>query len=531
MLDGCVPWPAELSEEYRRAGYWSGRPLGELLAESCAANADRVAVVHGERRVTYGELGAASLETAGGLLALGIGPLDRVVVQLPNTPEFVVVVLALLHVGAIPVLALPGHRKSEITHLCGHSGAVAYVVKDVHGGFDHRELAREVLAAVPGVRHVVVDGDAAEFTALDSLRAGSADLPRVDPSQPALFLLSGGTTGLPKLIPRTHDDYAYNMLACARALEVDAGSVYLAVNPVAHNAALGCPGVLGTLLVGGRVVMAGGLRPDEAFALVRREGVTFTTLVPPLVRMWVEAAQKSGARIPDVLLQVGSSKFNPAEAERARKVLDCRLSQWFGVGEGLLTYTRITDADEVVLHTEGRPLADADEVRIAGPADEELPPGREGELLVRGPYTIRGYYRAPEQNARAFTDDGFFRTGDLAVRRADGNLVITGRIKDVINRVGDKVPAEEVERHLLAHPGIRDAAVVGVEDPVLGERCYAFVVGRGEELRAPALKAFLRGSGLATYKVPDRIVVLDAFPHTAVGKVDKGALRASVARG
>ncbi|MCS0639061.1 AMP-binding protein [Streptomyces sp. LP05-1] len=532
MLEGCVPWPDDLAERYRRAGYWLGRPLGELLAESCAAHADRVALVHGSTRLTYRQVEQEARRLAGGLLGLGVRPLDRVVVQLPNTPEFVVMVFALFLVGAVPVLALPGHRKHEIVHLCAHSGAVAYVVRDEHRGYDYRELAREVTAEVPGVRQVLVAGDAAEFTSLDAVRAGGTEhtgLPRVDPAEPALFLLSGGTTGLPKLIPRTHDDYAYNMRACAEALGVDGTGVYLAVNPVAHNAALGCPGVLGTLLVGGRAVLAGGVRPDEAFELIRREGVTLTTLVPPLVRMWVEAALRAGTELPGLLLQVGSSKFNPSEAERARKALGCRLSQWFGVGEGLLTYTRLTDPDEVVLNTEGRPLADEDEIRIADESGAALPDGREGELLVRGPYTIRGYYRAPGQNAGSFTGNGFFRTGDLAVRRPDGNLVITGRLKDVINRVGDKVPAEEVERALLAHPEVRDAAVVGVADPVLGERCHAFVVVRENGPQAPALKAFLRAGGLATYKIPDRIVLVDALPQTAVGKVDKGALRASVA--
>ncbi|MFF8919310.1 (2,3-dihydroxybenzoyl)adenylate synthase [Streptomyces sp. NPDC015032] len=530
MLEGCVPWPAELATKYRREGYWLGRPLGDLLQEACAQHTDRTAVVAGEHRMTYTELSEKSSELAGGMLALGIRPLDRVVVQLPNVPEFVVVTFALLRIGAIPVMALPGHRKVEVAHLGAHSGAVAYVIKDEFQGFDYRCLAREVLTEVPGIRQILVAGDAQEFTALDTVTTADEPVfPAVDPAEPALLLLSGGTTGLPKLIPRTHDDYAYNMRACAEAMSVGADDVYLAVNQAAHNAALGCPGVLGTLLVGGKVVLSTSIRPDDVFPLIHRENVTITTLVPPLVRMWMDAARKKPVDLSGVMLQVGSSKFNPLQAEEARKVLGCELTQWFGIGEGLLTYTRIDDSDDVLLNTEGRPLAEADEILVVDSAGKPVADGEEGELLTRGPYTIRGYYRAPEQNARAFTEDGYFRTGDLVVRRPDGNIVIVGRIKDVINRAGDKVPPEEVEEHLLAHPAVIDAAVVGVTDSVLGERCYAFVILRDSDVRPPEIKAFLRGRGLAVYKIPDKVVPLDRFPHTAVGKVDKSALRSSIA--
>jgi 2,3-dihydroxybenzoate-AMP ligase len=528
MLEGCVPWPQHLAALYRREGYWQGRPLGDLLDEACARHAGKTALVCGERRMTYAELSAESSALAGGLLNLGIGPLDRVVVQLPNVPEFVVVVFALLRIGAIPVMALPGHRQVELTHLCAHSRAVALVIADQVKGFDHRSLARQLLAGVPALKHVVVAGDAEEFTALTDLYLPGQETPAVDPTQPALFLLSGGTTGLPKLIPRTHDDYAYNMRATAEALRFAEHGVYLAVNPVGHNSALGCPGVLGALLAGGTAVLTTSVRPDEVFGLLERERVTLTTLVPPVVRLWIDAARKSGARFPDLMLQVGSSKFDPARAAEVRTSLGAVLTQWFGVGEGLLTYTRLDDPEEIVLGTEGRPLAEHDEVLVVDADGRPASDGAEGELLVRGPYTIRGYYRAEEQNRRSFTPEGYFRTGDLVRRRPDGSIVVVGRIKDIINRGGEKVPAEEVEEHLLTHAAIRDAAVVGVDDPVLGEKSVAFVILRDERVKPGSVKSFLRGRGLATYKVPDKVVPVEEFPRTPVGKVDKVALRALV---
>ncbi|GAA0583849.1 AMP-binding protein [Kribbella sandramycini] len=522
MLEGCVPWPDDVAEQYRRQGYWQGRSLGDLLVDACATYAGKTAVVCGDERLTYAEVAARADQAARHFAQLGIRPLDRVVVQLPNVPEFAAVVFALFRLGAIPVMALPGHRKHELVHLCGHSGARALVVLSEFRGFDYRELGREVQQHVAGLEQLVIADE------LDAA-APAIEYPVVDPSEPALFLLSGGTTGLPKLIPRTHDDYAYNLRASAEALRVDGDSTYLAVNPVAHNSALGCPGLFGTMLAGGKVVLTSTPRPAEQLALIAAEGVTFTTLVPATVRLWIDHAQRTPVDLAGVHLQIGSSKLTPGQAEEARKFLNCDLSQWFGIGEGLLTYTRLDDPDEVTLNTEGRAMAADDEIRVADEHGQEVGDGVDGELLTRGPYTIRGYYRAEQQNAAAFTPDGFFRTGDLVRRGPDGNIVVVGRLKDVINRAGDKVPAEDVEEQLVAHPGVRDAAVIGVEDAVLGERTYAFVVLRDDSTSLPALKAFLRERGLATYKIPDKLVPVAELPRTPVGKADKVALRALVA--
>ena len=225
------------------------------------------------------------------------------------------------------------------------------------------------------------------------------------------------------------------------------------------------------------------------------------------------------------VIQVGSAPLDPELAGRAARVLGCRINRWYGISEGLLTHTRAGDPPDVAMGTEGRPMIPDDEVRVVDRAGIPVPDGEAGEMEARGPYTIRGYYRAPEENARAFTADGFFRTGDLVRRSADGNITIVGRVKDVINRAGEKVSADEVERQLRSHPGVQDAAVVGVADNQLGERTFAFLVITEAGLQARAVKDYLRGCGLATYKIPDRVVVVDALPRTPMGKVDKKALR------
>jgi 2,3-dihydroxybenzoate-AMP ligase len=531
MLSGCVPWPAEVAERYRREGYWRGEWLGDLLRPWASREPSRVALATRDRAWTYGELDAWADRLAAGFVRLGVGATDRVVVQLPNVPEFPVVAIALFRLGALPVFALPPHRRAEIGYLCESTDAVAYVVPERFQGFDYRDLARQVRAAVPGLKHVLVVGEPAEFTALASLADGPSGTaqPSPDPSDVAFFLLSGGTTGAPKLIPRTHDDYAYQIRATAAEMGHGSDDVYLAALPVAHNAALGCPGLLGTLYVGGKVVLATSASPDEVFPLMAREGVTLTTLMPPFVMLWTELAEAFGADLSGVTIEVGGAKLAPDVARRVRPVLGATLSHWFGIAEGMLSFTRPGEPDELAAVTQGRPLSPADEFRVVDEAGADVPAGQVGELLIRGPYTLRGYYRAAEHNARTFTEDGYFRTGDLVRVTPEGHLVVEGRVKDVINRGGEKVPPEEVEEHLLKHPAIRDVAVVAMPDEALGEKTCAFVVLGGDSPTLAQLAEFLRERGLADYKVPDRLEVVDAFPYTNVGKVSKKALRERIA--
>ncbi|WP_413805561.1 (2,3-dihydroxybenzoyl)adenylate synthase [Streptomyces sp. OE57] len=538
-------WPEEFAERYRRAGYWEGRPLGAFLPEHARTDPEATAVVAGERRLTYAELDRRATRLAAGLAGIGIRTGDRIVVQLPNTPEFFVLLFAALRIGAVPVLGLPAYRRSEAVHLCRHTDAVAYVIPDTDPGtgtdpgtatgtgFDYRSLAREVRAEAPALRHVLVAGSPGPYTALAEVeRAGAeapltAPFPAPDPAGPALLLVSGGTTGLPKLIPRTHDDYAYNVRASAEVCGLGRDSVYLAALPVGHNFALACPGALGTLAAGGTVVLSASPSPETVFPLIERHRVTITAVVPPLAALWLQAVDWTPADLGSLrLLQVGGARLAPEVARRIRPVLGCAPQQVFGMAEGLLSLTRPGDDEEHIATTQGRPLSPDDEIRVVGPDGHDLPPGEVGELLTRGPYTLRGYYRAPEHNRTAFTADGFYRTGDLVRLLPDGALVVEGRSKDLVNRGGDKVSADEVEGHLRAHPAVLDAAVVPVPDRFLGERtCACLVLREGRsEVGEPGLGAFLEQRGLARYKYPDLVHLVDALPLTGVGKVDKRAL-------
>jgi mycobactin salicyl-AMP ligase len=538
--DEWVRWPDAFARRYAAEGYWQGGPLGDLLRDWAARSGDATAIVAGSGarpvRLSYAELDRAADDLAAGLTGLGIVPGDRVLVQLPNRAEFATLLFALLRLGVIPVLALPAHRRVEIEHLAALSGAVAYAIPDTHEGFDHRALAGEIVATVPSVRHVLVAGDPGAHTGLAALTAAGAAAraagrdtppPAPDPAGIAVLLISGGTTGRPKLIPRTHWDYAYNARASAEVCALTAADVYLVALPAAHNFPLACPGILGALGVGARVVLASSPSPDVAFDLIAAERVTVTALVPALARIWVDAAEWEKPDTSSLrLLQVGGARLDAQLARRIPPTLGAGVQQVFGMAEGLLNYTRLDEEDELALTTQGRPLAAADEVRIVDGAGADVAPGEVGELWTRGPYTLRGYYRAAGHDATAFSPDGYYRSGDLVRRTPSGNLVVEGRIKDVVNRGGENVSAGELEEHLLAHPAVAQAAVVAAPDEQVGESVRAVVVlvpGTGLTLRE--IKAFLRERGLARFMLPDLLTVVDALPLTPVGKIDKRELR------
>ncbi|KAB8143116.1 (2,3-dihydroxybenzoyl)adenylate synthase [Chloroflexia bacterium SDU3-3] len=526
-LPGVVPWPEDVAARYLDEGYWRGETFGAMLRERAERHGDREALVCGERRWSYRELDARADALAAGFHALGIRPQDRVVVQLPNIAELFEVIFALFRLGALPVFALPAHRSAEIGYFCQLTEAVAYIIPQSFAGFDYRALAAQVQAQAPSLRHVVVaQGDAGAFTPLDALRAAPVALPEPGPGDMAFFQLSGGSTGLPKLIPRTHDEYIYSLRGSAEICQLDERSTYLCALPAAHNFTLSSPGTLGVLYAGGRVVMSPFPSPDVAFPLIERERVTITALVPPLAMVWLDAAPSSRHDLSSLqVLQVGGAKLSYEAARRVRPTLGCTLQQVFGMAEGLVNYTRLDDPEDVIVATQGRPISPADEVLVVDDAGQPVPQGAAGHLLTRGPYTIRGYYKADAHNAEAFTPDGFYRTGDIVQLTPEGNLVVEGRAKDQINRGGDKIAAEEVENHLLAHPAIHDVAVVSVPDPFLGERTCAFVITRGQPPRPAELGRFLRERGLAAFKVPDKFAFVESFPATGVGKTSKKDLR------
>jgi 2,3-dihydroxybenzoate-AMP ligase len=535
MTADVVRWPDEVAERYRAAGYWRDRTLGDELWDLALRHADREALVAGTVRLTYRQLAEHAEALAGALRDNGVRRGDRIVVQLPNTWELVALILACFRAGVAPVFALPAHREHELGHLLRHAEATLLVVPGVWREFDHQAMASKLVADLPWRCRVLVSGGDVDPAHLDlsALLAGRSDRLAVldadapEPDDVALFLLSGGTTGLPKMISRTHNDYEYNVRRSAEVMGFGRDTVSLIALPLGHNAVLGCPGLLGTLGVGGTVVLLTSPEPAAALAAITAEGVTDVAVVPAVVQRWLANAESEPVanRLRSVI--IGGSVVDPVLAARIPGVLGGTVVQLYGMAEGLLCCTRLDDPDEVVNGTQGRPISPGDEVLVVDEDDRPVPAGLQGELLTRGPYTPRGYYRAAEHNTRAFTEDGWYRTGDIVRIREDGNLVIEGRRKDLINRGGEKISAEEVENLARVLLDIADATVVPIPDPRNGERVCLVVVPEPDAL-PPALadvRDAFTAHGVANYKLPEQLETLAALPLTPIGKVDKVAIR------
>nr|WP_090343234.1 AMP-binding protein [Mycolicibacterium malmesburyense]CRL74172.1 peptide arylation enzyme [Mycolicibacterium malmesburyense] len=526
---GFVPFPADRADEYRRAGYWTDEPLESILTGAVAAWPDRTAVIDDNVSYTFAELDARANRIAAALADCGIAPGDRMLLQLPNTCEFAVALFGVLRAGVVPVMCLPGHRSAELNHFAAVSGAVGLILPDSLGGFDYRELAGELVTDNPRLRHVFVHGDPGRFESWSALADFDGPLAQrapVDPDAPALLLVSGGTTGLPKLIARTHNDYLYTARTSAQACHLTGDDVYLVVLPAGHNFPLACPGLLGSMSVGAPSVFTTDASPEAAFALIDRHQVTVTALVNALAKVWTQACEWEPVLPTSLrLVQVGGSRMTPQEAEYILSGLTPGLQQIFGMAEGMLNFTRPGDPVDVVVNTQGRPMSPHDEMRVVDESGAEVAPGEEGELLVRGPYTLNGYYRADEANARSFTPDGFYRSGDRVRVFTDGPragyVEVTGRIKDVIHRGGETVSASDLEEHLFAHPAIYTAAAVALPDEFLGEKICAAVVFKGTQISLSELNRFLDERGVSAHCRPDVLAPLPTLPKTAVGKVDK----------
>jgi 2,3-dihydroxybenzoate-AMP ligase len=538
-MDGVVPFPAEYARRYRERGYWADRVLGDEYREVFRRYHARVALIDGERTFTYADLDRLSDNLALNLLDLGLRPLDRMVVQLPNVAEFVILYLASQKIGAIPIAALAAHRYAEISQFVHLSGAVACVVPDRQRDFDYADMVDRVRAESETLKVGIVLGSPRPgFRSLEELISTPAIRPATDlaalhiePTDPAIFQLSGGTTGIPKLIPRTHNDYAYNSKAAAAVCAIEPDSVLLVVLPIAHNLPLACPGIQGFLFNGASAVLSASARSSEICRLIEKHRVTHLKVVPALlIRLLNDPAVAQHDLSSLRMIQSGGQCLQPETRLLANRLIPSAFVQEnFGMSEGLLMFVRTGDPEDVRLGTVGRPVSPDDEVRLLDDDGRDVAVGEVGELCCRGPYTLRGYFGVPDYNAQAFTPDGFYKSGDLMRQHPSGNYIVEGRKKDVINRGGEKISAEEVENLILSHPSVKNVACVPLPDPDLGERMCACVILRpGHVLTFEHLKSFLLGKDIAKYKLPERLHILDDFPLSTFGKVAKNTLVAMV---
>ncbi|HVA35588.1 MAG TPA: AMP-binding protein [Stellaceae bacterium] len=541
MLPGVVPFPPEFAVRYRAKRYWLDRPLRDEFADVWARFADRVALVDGARRYTYADIDRITDNLALNLIELGLKPLDRIVPTLPNVAEFVLLYFALQKLGGIPIAALVTHRYSEISQFVNISQATACIYPERVGDFAFGPVIKRVADENPCLKlRVVLGRPGPGEVSLAELVEKPATLPRsrlgeikLDPTDPCVFQLSGGTTGIPKLIPRTHNDYAYNSKTAAQVCEVGAESVLLLALPIAHNLPLACPGIQGFFFNGGTVVLSQTTRPEEMFPLVAKHRVTHIKVVPALLIRLINSPDVSRHDTSSVrYIQSGGQRLQPEVRLKTRELIPTAFVQEnFGMSEGMLFFVRCGDPEDVRLETVGYPISPDDEVRLLDDDDNEVAFGEVGELCARGPYTLRGYYGAVEHNKKAFTSDGFYRSGDMMRQHLSGAYMVEGRKKDLINRGGEKISAEEIENLILQHPAVQNVACIAVPDPNLGERmCACIIPHKGKSLTLDELVRFLAAKEIAKFKLPERLQLMTEFPLSTFGKVSKKVLVETVAK-
>ena len=541
MIEGVVPFPPEYAAMCRAKGYWRDKTLAQEFAAVFDSFADRIAIIDGDTQYTYADVNRISDRLALNLLELGLGPLQPAVLQLPNVAEFVFLYFALQKIGVIPIAALATHRYGELSQFVRIASATSCFYPERHGDFQFGPMVKRVQDESPSLKWRFVLGRAGpgehsltELIEREPTRPLSAlDEVVLDPDDPAIYQLSGGTTGVPKLIPRTHNDYAYNSRTAAPICGVTRDSVLLLVIPIAHNLALACPGIQGFFFRGGRIVLSSSAKPDEMFKLIQKHGVTHLKVVPALLIRLINSPVIGNFDLSTMkVIQSGGQRMQPEVRLRTKQLIpSVTVQENFGMSEGMLFFVRLDDPEEVRLETCGRPICPDDEVRLVDDDGREVAPGEVGELTCRGPYTLRGYLGVPEYNAKQFTADGFYCSGDLMRLHPSGNYVVEGRKKDLINRGGEKISAEEVENLILMHPAVQNVACVAMPDTNLGEKMCACVIPRdGFTLTLKELAEFLHAKEIARFKLPERLELMRDFPLSTFGKVSKKTLVEMVTR-
>jgi 2,3-dihydroxybenzoate-AMP ligase len=541
-MEGCVPWPEEFVKEYKQKGYWEDLTLGEHFDQWVERYADRPAIACQGKEVTYRQMGEYVTRLAYHMAQMGIKTYDPVIFQLFNGPETLYLIYACFKLGAIPLSSLATHRWAEISFFAKTTNARAHAIPaGVVLDFDYEEFADQLRNEIDSLKYVLTVGKPTRpnMVSINELIEKEVDLEkaqkelaafRPDPMEPAIFQLSGGTTGVPKIIPRTHNDYYYNAKCCAIRYGFNKNTRFIAPLPNTHNAPLACM-IIPVHLSGGLIVPVAP-KPEEILQEVVQNKINYLVAGGFFVQAVVNLPPEAIKQFFGSVEKVWAAAIRSDALEKVRNVLNCDSHQIFGMAEGLITGTKEDDTLEIKLKTQGRGVSEADEIKIIDPETlKELPQGEIGEMICRGPYTIRGYYKATERNKDAFTPDGFYRSGDLGKLDEHGNFTWSGRIKDCIDRGGEKVNAEEVEIHVKAFPKVLDVAAVAMPDKRLGENICVYVIPKpGETFTLGELRDFLLNERrIAKFKAPERLEFIDAFPLTHVGKLDKKALRALIA--
>jgi 2,3-dihydroxybenzoate-AMP ligase len=537
FLPGCTPYNKTDAERYNRLRWWPGIPLSDLLDRAAEAYPEKEAFVDNRGRLTYSQAKEKVDRLAVGLVDLGIKPLDRVLLQLPNWNEFVYAYFALQKIGAIVVLAIDRY---EINHLIKLTRANTWIVAERFRRTDYLPLIHDVLNVQPQLRHIILvrGRETEKYSNLESL-INYADLTeerlaelaqmRPDPMQVAHMGATGGTTGQPKVVPRTHNSLICGNDHAGKAWDLGPEDICLLAGPIGHDLTF-TKGLISCLCSSTKVVFLDSLDMEDVCKTIETEKITSIVWVPTLASRLVRYENLKdydlrslkkmhcggGASLPDLIKAIGDK-------------LGCTYYNAYGGTEGQSTITRSGDDLETVCSTVGKPTCPHDTYKIVDPAGKDCPPNTPGELLIKGPGVFTGYFNNALENAKIFDKDGFFRTGDIAKFDEQGYVTLTGRAKEMINRGGESISATEIEKLIIDHPEVVNVAVVPMPDPEMGERVCAYIqLGPGADLNFDKIVSFLREKKASVLQFPERIEFIETMPFTKAEKVDKGFLREDI---
>jgi 2,3-dihydroxybenzoate-AMP ligase len=540
LLDGFIPYRKEEAEKYNRLRWWAGLTFGDILDRAADLYPNQEAFVDNESRLTFAQARDRANRLAISLMNLGIEPTERVLVQLPNWNEFVYVYFALQKIGAVDVLLIERYRPYEINHLIRLTGATSWVLPWKYKKTDYLPIIRDVLKESPQMKNVILvrRGDQSYYFSLEALiedaelteknMAALAER-RPNPMQVAHMGPTGGTTGLPKIVPRTHNDLICSSEYAAKAWKMNARDTCLLVGPIGHDLTFS-KGFLGSILTYGKTVFLDSTDLDDICRSIEREKVTVLVWVPTLARRLVgfEGLDNYDLRTLKKM-HCGGGASLPDLIKDVREKLGCTFFNSYGATEGQTTLTRSDDQLETLYTTVGRPTCPYDSYKVVDRNGKELPTSTPGELLIKGPGVFTGYYKNPEENEKMFDKDGYFKTGDVAKIDENGNVTLVGRIKEMINRGGESISAVEIEKLIADHPDVVLVAVVPMPDPEMGERVCAYIQPRpGAELTFENIISFLKNRKASVIHFPERIEFIDAMPFTKAEKIDKRVLKEDI---
>ena len=535
-LEGFIPYKREDAEKYTQFRWWAGLTFGDVLDKAADIYPDKEAFVDGKSRLTFSQTRQNVNRLAISMLEMGIKPLTRVLVQMPNWNEFVYAYLACQKIGAIPVLLIDRYRQHEINHLAQLTGATTWFVPERYKKIDYIPIIRDVLRDNPDMENVILVRGAEHEGCLNMEKLiDQAELSedtlgkladrRPDPDQVAHMGPTGGTTGLPKVAPRTHNNVLCSVEYAARAWELEGSDVWLLAGPVGHDLTF-TKGFSASLFTYGKIVFLDSLDTDDICRTIEAEKVTNIVWVPTLANRLVNFEKLQDYDLSSLKkMHCGGGASLPDLIKAVTEKLHCTFFNGYGGTEGQTCLTRSRDDLETIMHTVGKPTCPYDTYKMIDSNGEEVPGNESGELLIKGPGVFTGYYNAPEENEKVFDKDGFFKTGDVAKVNEDGNIVLTGRIKEMINRGGESISATEIEKLISGHPEVALVAVVAMPDPVMGEKACAYIQPLpGADLDFDTVIDFLKDNRASVLQFPERIEFTEAMPLTKTGKMDKRTL-------